>query len=150
MQSKPQTLSDLLSNFFRISTNGVHRSHLSDGACVAGRILSGSTPCTSLSHLALLSSSSTTTRERNLHLVSAKKESSSRSRKDLPDTTITTYAAATTEEEWRRQKNAEIEEYFRNADYLPELPGTKPDFFEGPQWDTFASSSSISGFLALL
>lgn len=82
------------------------------------------TPCTPLSHLSLSSSS-----RRNLLLVVSAKKLSSRSRRNLPTTTD--------EEPPQKTFNEFPLDAVDDRPFFSKLPGSEPDFFEGPQWDTF-------------
>ncbi|XP_059665417.1 uncharacterized protein LOC132311516 [Cornus florida] len=78
---------------------------------------------------------------RNSHIVSAGKKLSSRTGRF--DSKNRKSATTTREQEDElKQRTAEIESEAAAADvdvddgyFLPELPGDKPDFWEGPQWD---------------
>ncbi|XP_059454089.1 uncharacterized protein LOC132184464 [Corylus avellana] len=86
------------------------------------------------------------TRTASLHVVSAKRFSSRTGRLDSKDRRGT--ATTKDQEEKQLQRTAEDTSSIENVGFvadggaaadggyfLPELPGTKPDFWEGPQWD---------------
>ncbi|XP_028772176.1 uncharacterized protein LOC114736589 [Neltuma alba] len=101
-------------------------------SCSGARILSGQSigaPYTSVirsSHFTLPFS------VRKLHIVSAKRFSPRTGRLDK------SRRGSVTTEDQEDQRADEIQDVVDNADdgyFLPELPGDKPDFWEGPQWD---------------
>ncbi|KAF7813577.1 AT-rich interactive domain protein [Senna tora] len=103
------------------------------GSCSSGRILYGNStgiPYTSIPHslhFTLPFSS------RNLHIVCAKKFSPRPGRLDGRNRR----GSVTTEDEEERRTDVVEDVVDDAADgyFLPELPGDKPDFWEGPQWD---------------
>ncbi|KAK4283440.1 hypothetical protein QN277_000390 [Acacia crassicarpa] len=106
---------------------------LATGSCSGSRILYGHSirsPYTSLnpsSHFTLPFS------VRKLHIVSAKKFSPRSGRLDKNNR-----RGSVTTEDQEDQRTDEIQDSIDNADdgyFLPELPGDKPNFWEGPQWE---------------
>jgi hypothetical protein len=87
------------------------------------------------------------TRTASLHVVSAKRFSSRTGRLDSKDRRGTATTKDQEEKQIQRtaEDNSSIENVGSVADgggaaaadgyFLPELPGTEPDFWEGPQWD---------------
>ncbi|KAK9278750.1 hypothetical protein L1049_028327 [Liquidambar formosana] len=119
-----------------------------------GRILCGTSTRTPYTHLPLRrhiffptspSPPSLPFTTRTTHIVSAKKLSSRTGRFDSKNRRST----ITTKEEEREQSTADIESSSITTEsvgvidsvddgfVMPELPGEKPDFWEGPQWDAF-------------
>ena len=97
------------------------------------RILYGNTPrtpCTSFLHRPLFTLPLSS--RRNLHIVSAKKFQPRSGRFGSKKR-----RGSTTTEEQEQQRSAEGEDVDDDDDdyFLPELPGDKPDFWEGEQWD---------------
>ena len=95
----------------------------------------------------IITTTTTTTTSRTSHIVFAKKLSSRSGRFDSKNRRSGT---TTKEERLEQQDEAEIKEIGSAENvgvagddddddgyFLPELPGDKPDFWEGPQWDAF-------------
>lgn len=106
---------------------------LAAGSCGGSRILCGNytrTPNTCVPHSLHFTLPFST---RNLHIVSAKRFSPRTGRLDGKDR-----RGSVTTEDQEEQRTDGVQDVVGDADdgyFLPELPGDKPDFWEGPQWD---------------